>query len=112
MTQQVGGGNLNELISAFDPTPKYKSWTLEHIKNDIRYAGFAIKDAKEWKGQVEFNDVGAIVYFLKAIPWIVEGFSVENNLKHLEQLQSKLDKGEKLVFTQVRFLVSAQKYER
>lgn len=112
LTQQVGGGNLNDLIAAFEATLKYKSWTLEHIKNDIQNAGFAIRDAKEWKGQIEFKDVGAIVYFLKAIPWVIEGFSVENNLKHLSQLQSKLDKGEKLVFSQVRFLVSAQKHER
>lgn len=111
LTQQVGGGNLNDLISAFDAAPKYKSWTLENIKDDIQSAGFEIKDAREWKGEIEFKDVGAIVYFLKAIPWIVEGFSVENNLRHLEQLQAKLDKGEKVIFTQVRFLVLAQKYE-
>lgn len=109
LTQQVGGGNLNDLISAFDATPKYKSWTLENIKDDIQNAGFKIKDAREWRGKIEFKDVGAVVYFLKAIPWIVEGFSVENNLRHLEQLQARLDRGEKLIFTQVRFLVLAQK---
>lgn len=109
LTQQVGGGNLNDLISAFDATPKYKSWTLENTKDDILSVGFKIKEAKEWRGKIEFNDVGAIVYFLKAIPWIVEGFSVDSHLQYLEKLQAKLDNGEKLVFTQVRFLVSAQK---
>lgn len=109
LTQQVGGGNLTDLISAFDAVPKYKDWTPQNIKDEIKNAGFEIKDAREWKGKIEFKDVGAIVYFLKAIPWIVEGFSVESHLQYLEQLQAKLDKGEKLVFTQVRFLVYAQK---
>lgn len=110
LTQQVGGGNLNDLISEFDATPKYKNWTLENIKDNIQNAGFEIRDAREWRGKIEFKDVGAIVYFLKAIPWIVEGLSVDNNLKHLEQLQTKLDEGKKLSFIQVRFLVVAEKH--
>jgi SAM-dependent methyltransferase len=109
LTQQVGGGNLNDLISIFDAVPKYKDWALQNIKDDIKNAGLKIKDAREWKGTIEFKDVGAIVYFLKAIPWIVEGFSVKSHLQYLEQLQAKLDEGEKLVFMQVRFLVLAQK---
>jgi SAM-dependent methyltransferase len=109
LTQQVGGDNLNDLISFFDATPKYISWTRENMKDEIQNAGFKIKEVKDWKGKVEFKDVGAIVYFLKAIPWIVEGFSVETHARYLEQLQEKLERNEKLIFTQVRFLVFAQK---
>jgi SAM-dependent methyltransferase len=109
LTQQVGGDNLNDLIRIFSVSPKYKNWTLENIKSDIINAGFEIKKARKWKGKIEFKDVGAIVYFLKAVPWIIDGFSIESHLRYLEQLQEKLDRGEKLVFTQVRFLVSSQK---
>jgi SAM-dependent methyltransferase len=109
LTQQVGGGNLNDLLKEFDATPQDKDWTLGTATKQIRDAGFSIKEAEEWTGKVEFKDVGAIVYFLKAIPWVVQDFSVDNNHHHLERLQRKIDRGEKLTFTQVRFLVWANK---
>lgn len=109
LTQQVGGGNLDDLISAFDAVPKYKSWTLDNIEKEVGDVDFSIKEAKEWRGKIEFKDVGAIVYFLKAIPWAVEGFNVERNLRHLKKLQERIDKGERLIFTQVRFLIRAKK---
>jgi len=109
LTQQVGGGNLNDLVKEFDVVPQYKDWTLGTIKKQIQDAGFSIKEAEEWIGKVEFKDVGAIVYFLKAIPWVIRDFSVDNNLHHLKRLQDRIDSGEKLAFTQVRFLVQANK---
>jgi SAM-dependent methyltransferase len=109
LTQQVGGGNLNDLDKEFDAAPQYKNWTLGTATNQIRDAGFGIKKAEEWTGKVEFKDVGAIVYFLKAIPWVVQDFSVDNNHRHLERLQRRIDRGEKLTFTQARFLVWATK---
>lgn len=109
LTQQVGGGNLNDLIAAFDATPKFKSWTLEKIRGEVENAGFAIREAKDWKGTVEFKDVGAIVYFLKAIPWVVEGFRVEKHVQYLMKLQQKLENGQKFLFTEVRFFVWARK---
>ncbi|UCH42958.1 MAG: class I SAM-dependent methyltransferase [Dehalococcoidales bacterium] len=109
LTQQVGGDDLNDLIREFGAAPQYGDWTLGTSIKQIRDAGFRIKEAEEWTGQVEFKDVGAIVYFLKAIPWVVKDFSVDNNLRHLERLQRKIDEGEKLAFTRVRFLVLADK---
>lgn len=110
LTQQVGGGNLSNLIKEFDAAPQYKDWTLSTITKQIRDAGFSIKKAAEWTGEMEFKDVGAIVYFLKAIPWVIQDFRVDSNLHHLEGLQRKIDRGEKLIFTQVRFLVWANKF--
>ena len=65
--------------------------------------------AKKWKGKKEFKDVGAVVYFLKAIPWIVPGFSVRTHVRYLQKLQNKADKGERLIFTEVRYLVLSKK---
>src|SRR5260221_591306 len=58
-------------------------------------------------GRVEFVDVGAIAYFLKAIPWVVEGFGVERDLAALEGLQARLQAGRPLKFTYTRFLIEA-----
>ncbi|MBI2232347.1 MAG: methyltransferase domain-containing protein [Candidatus Aenigmarchaeota archaeon] len=109
LTQQVGGGNLEDLIKEFGAVSHYKSLTLNTIKKQAKDAGFVIHEAKQWKGKIEFKDVGALVYYLKAIPWIVEDFNADRNLSQLMKLQNKLDKGKKLVFTEVRFLIHAVK---
>jgi hypothetical protein len=53
--------------------------------------------------------VGAIVYYLKAIPWIVDGFSVDTHLPYLLALQKKVDNGEKLQFCAAKYLLQARK---
>gem|GEM_PF-1972829 len=35
---------------------------------------------EDWQGALCFTDVGAIVYYLKALPWPVPGFMVEMHL--------------------------------
>ena len=109
LTQQVDGGNLSDLVKEFDAALQYKDWTLGKATGEIQNAGFIIKEAEEWEGKVEFKDVGAIAYFLKAVPWVVQNFSLDGNLHHLERLQHKIDRGERLVFKQVRFLILANK---
>ena len=40
----------------------------------LRAAGLAIVDVQDWQGSLRFLDVGALVYYLKAVPWLVPGF--------------------------------------
>ncbi|MFC1948804.1 methyltransferase domain-containing protein [Chloroflexota bacterium] len=109
LTQQVGGNDLQDFAEEFDTNPQYQEFTFATIKKEIEDAGFSVKNAEEWYGKMEFMDVGAIVYFIRAIPWTVPGFNFDKNIHHLEKLQYKLDRGEKLAFTRVRFLFQAEK---
>jgi len=109
LTQQVSGNNLDDLIREFGVESKFKKWSVDMAKQELEKVGFEINYAEEWSGKVEFKDMGAVVYFLKAIPWIVEGFSVDKDLSVLKRLQERSDKGEKLIFTQTRFVIQAQK---
>ncbi len=109
LTEQMSGESHIDLMDFFEEKPKWPENVLHEVKKKLTNTGMSVKQEKAWEGKTTFKDVGALVYYLKAIPWIVEGFSVENNLQHLEQLQKKLDHGGKLIFTQMRFLVSAQK---
>ena len=56
-----------------------------------------------------FRDVGAIVYYLKAVPWTVEGFTVDGCLDALESLQARLDDGDELCFTRSLYYYRARK---
>ncbi len=109
LTQQVAGDNLKDLKKEFNAKPKFKNWKLKKAKRELENVGFKIKEAKKWSGKIEFKDVGAIVYYLKAIPWLVENFSVDNHLSVLKKLQKRIDKGEKLIFTETRFFILAEK---
>lgn len=109
LTQQVSGNNLDDLIQEFGCKSKFKTWSVDTARRELENVGFEIGHAKEWSGEVAFRDVGAIVYFFKAIPWIIEGFSVDKHLPTLERLQKKLEKNGELSFTQTRFIVEAQK---
>lgn len=109
LTQQVGNGNLRNLTKNFHCSQKYNGSSLKSIKKELAISGFSVKYAKEWKGKREFKDVGAVVYFLKAIPWIVPGFSVRTHVRYLQKLQNKIGRGEKLVFTEMRYLILSKK---
>jgi SAM-dependent methyltransferase len=108
-TQQVDGHNLEDLAQEFGAKPKWPENTLSQISSRLTQAGFEVVDSKNWTGQAIFNDVGAIVYFLKNIPWTVEGFSVNGHLPYLERLQRKVDRGESLSYSIGRFLIRAVK---
>ena len=56
-----------------------------------------------------FSDVAAVVYFLKAVPWVVRGFEVKRHLGALEALQARRDAGQPLQFGYARFLIEAVK---
>lgn len=110
LTQQVNEDNLKDLLNEFETTSKFEnSWTLEIAVERLTKAGFTITQTGKWQGKLEFNDVGALVYYLKAIPWIIPEFSVDTHKKYLKKLQQKLDKEKALPFTQTRFFIQAQK---
>lgn len=109
LTQQVDGGNLIDLMDFFDVKPKWPGNALTLIQQKMLDAGFRIERGQEWKGTVRFLDVGAIVYFLKAIPWIVDDFSVDSHLKYLRRLQERLDREGRLEFIYARALIAARK---
>ena len=109
-TQQVTGSDDDQdLVKEFGAKRKFGDITLERYVKELKNAGFKIKASKKWKGKKIFKDVGAIVYYLKAIPWVVEGFSVKNNLKDLKKLQKKLEKNKGLKFDTARFMIVAEK---
>ena len=109
LTQQVGGDNLADLIACFGAAPKYPNNTLALVSRDLLALGCEIRRSEDWRGPITFLDVGAIVYFLKVVPWVVEGFDVERHLAFLAALQAKLERGEPLRFTSTRFLIEAVK---
>ena len=109
LTQQVHGRWLWDLQAAFDSEPQFPDVTAARYVSLLEGDGLEVVDVEEWEGRLSFTDVGAIVYYLKAIPWEVPGFTVETHRRYLYTLQAKLDAGEELGFFAGKFLIEARK---
>jgi hypothetical protein len=96
-------------LAAFDAKPQWPEATLDKYVPRLKEAGLKIIDAQDWSGQLIFTDVGAIVYYLKAVPWLVPGFSVETHLKYLLALQEQLENQKPLNFAARKYLIEARK---
>jgi len=98
VTQQVGQGlqNLKEMLTGKEVVES--DWNLEFLIRRLKSDGFQIVDAREDTQLVRLYDIGAIVYWLKAIPWIIEDvtgvqdFTVERYRDKLWELHLQIEK--------------------
>jgi len=108
-TQQVHGLSTADLLAAFDAKPQWPEATPAKYLPRLKTAGLEIVDQQDWAGKLSFSDVGTIVYYLKAVPWLVPGFSVESHLKYLLALQDQLENNKPLIFSTRKYLMEARK---
>ena len=111
LTQQVHGMWAHDLLACFGATPQWPHVSLGHYVPWLKRAGLEIVMQEDWSGELAFTDVGAIVYYLKAVPWLVPGFTVKRYREDLLTLQRKLEQDGRLVFTAKKIMVEAKKPE-
>ena len=111
LTRQVHGLWAQDLLAAFGATPQWPDASPEKYVPWLQSAGFNVLDVKDWSGRLAFTDVGAIVYYLKAVPWLVPGFSVASHTDQLMVLQSTLESQGELTYAARNYLIEAQKPE-
>ena len=109
LTQQVHGLWAHDLLAVFGAQPQWPDATPGKYLPQLSAAGLTIVDTQEWSGKLSFTDVGAIVYCLKAVPWLVPGFSVATHAQQLLTLQRRFERGEGLAFSARKYLIEAHK---
>jgi SAM-dependent methyltransferase len=109
LTQQVHGQWAYDLQAVFGAQPQWPSSTPAKYVPLLEAGGLTIVDLREWSGKLAFTDIGAIVYYLKAVPWMVPGFSVRTHEQQLLGLQRRLESGEELAFWAAKYLIEARK---
>jgi SAM-dependent methyltransferase len=110
ITQQVGGLNGIDINMAFKTkTMKYIEWCLVKNIEIFKEAGMEIIESRENIGKMKFRDVGAIVYYLKCIPWQVDDFCIEKYYKKLEILNEIIEKDGSINFISHRFYIIIRK---
>ncbi|MEA3328108.1 MAG: methyltransferase domain-containing protein [Chloroflexota bacterium] len=113
ITQQVGGLNnleLNQVLEDKLSSP-FTDWCLVYTLTGLYEAGFIVEVAQKAALTSIFMDIGAVVYYLKAIPWQVENFSPETHNDPLIQLHNIIERQGQFVSTAHRFLIIGHKKE-
>jgi len=112
VTQQVHGMWMWDLLACFGVQPQWPNATPEQYVPRLRAAGLGIVQVQEWNGKLRFADVGAIVYYLKAVPWEVPNFSVASHQVALFALQDRQEQTGDLSFFASYYTIEAHKPER
>lgn len=109
LTQQVHGLWAHDLLAVFGAKPQWPWATPATYVPQLEAAGLQAVAIKEWEGRLVYTDVGAIVYHLKAVPWMVPGFSVKEHLRGLHELQDRLESGQPLSFFAALYLLEMRR---
>ncbi len=110
ITQQVGGKNdvdLNELLGA-PPSEDYSDWTLDRAMEDLDDVGLVVVDGQEAFPATRFYDIGALIFYLQAVPWQIEDFSVEKHRVQLYDIHVLIEQQGWLEVSGHRFLIRAE----
>ncbi|MEU8632993.1 class I SAM-dependent methyltransferase [Amycolatopsis sp. NPDC048633] len=111
-SQQVGPASVFELVEFFlgpQPESARNSRHPDHAVAAATAAGLEVVDLRSESLRTEFSDIGAVVYFLRKVIWMVPGFTVEQYGDKLRELHEKIERDGPFVAHTTRFLIEARK---
>lgn len=110
LSQQIGN-NTNVELSEFmmGPLPRERRTAEERIATAATAAGLIVRDLRHESLRVEFNDVGAVVHFLRKVLWTVPGFTVNAYREQLARMHRHIERFGPFVAYSRRLLVEAGK---
>lgn len=110
LSQQVGPNSVRELSEfLLGPLPPGSAREPELARTHAHAAGLHVEDLRSERLRMTFNDVGAVVYFLRLVIWIVPGFTVGGYREQLRALHDQIQRDGPFVAYASRFLIEATK---
>ncbi|MFD4275928.1 class I SAM-dependent methyltransferase [Streptomyces cyaneofuscatus] len=111
-SQQVGPASVFELVEFFlgpQPPEVRRARDPEDARAAAKAAGLEVVDLRPERLRTEFFDIGAVVYFLRKVIWMVPGFTVEQYRPQLAALHRKIEEEGPFLAHTTRFLIEARK---
>ncbi|RVX38525.1 methyltransferase family protein [Nonomuraea polychroma] len=103
VTQQVSGRDLEEINETLGAPPhRNRGWDLAAAT-----AGLDVTWSQEARFTTTFHDIGALVLFLRVIPWQIPDFDATGYDARLRVLHEAMERGHPLKATAHRFAVLA-----
>ncbi|MEU2609504.1 class I SAM-dependent methyltransferase [Streptomyces albus] len=111
LAQHVGPASVFELVEFFlGPQPEARRRRRpEDERAEAEAAGLEVVDLRAERLRMEFFDVGAVVYFLRKVIWMVPGFTVERYRDRLRDLHERIETEGPFIAHSARFLIEARK---
>jgi SAM-dependent methyltransferase len=109
--QHVGHETVSELVEYFIG-PQTEAWARRHPDTEsaqAQAAGLQIVDMRAERLRQEYNDIGAVIYFLRKVIWMVPDFTVERYRQRLQELHERIEADGPFVAHSARVLVEARK---
>jgi hypothetical protein len=91
------------------PLPDGSKRDPELARRAAEDAGLSVEDLRLERPRTAFYDVGAVVYFLRLVVWIVPGFTVEHYRERLRELHEVIRREGAFETHASRFLIEAIK---
>jgi SAM-dependent methyltransferase len=111
-SQQIGAGSNRELTDfIMGPQPVSERRSVQRAVEQAQHAGLNVVDLRQESLRTVFNDVGAVVYFLRKVYWTVPGFTVDKYRDRLSSLHEKIERDGPFVAHSQRFLIEARKQD-
>lgn len=111
LAQHVGPASVFELVEYFlGPQPEARR--ARHPDGEVAAAlaaGLRIVEQRTERLRMQFDDVGAIIYFLRKVIWMVPGFTVDAFYDRLYQLHNRIQQHGPFVAHSARMLIEARK---
>jgi SAM-dependent methyltransferase len=112
-SQQVGPHSVRGLSEfMLGPLPPGDGRDPQAARRAAEAAGLVVRDLRLERLRTVFYDVGAVVYFLRLVIWIVPGFTVEGFRDRLRALHDQIQRDGSYVAHASRFLIEAVKPDR
>jgi SAM-dependent methyltransferase len=109
VTQQVDFHSYDDLYRALGrEVPAAPASWLRVARDQLERAGFRVKKCLAGQERQTFDDIGAVVYYLRMVPWAVEGFDAVASMASLRRLHERIVE-KPLRLRQRRFLLVAEK---
>ncbi|MFD8971284.1 MULTISPECIES: class I SAM-dependent methyltransferase [Streptomyces] len=112
LSQQVGPASVFELVEYFlgpQPEEVRRMRHPDDARRAAEAAGLEVVDLRSEFLHTEFLDVGAVVYFLRKVIWMVPGFTVDQYRDRLRELHEQIEREGPFVARTARFLIEAHK---
>lgn len=110
LSQQVGPRSMVEVTEFFmGPQASSSARQPEVAAAKAEVAGLRVEDLRSTRLRATFSDVGAMVYFLRLVIWIVPDFGVEKYRDRLLALHRQIETEGPFVAHATRFLIEATK---
>lgn len=109
--RRVGSRHNWEPVAAVagEPDGSPPPSSLGPFRHEVEEAGFHVTESRECFPVTRVRDVGAVVYYLNAIRWMVSGFAVATHRERLRGLHERLRAEGELRLTSHYFLLAALK---